>query len=150
MAKNDGRNVSGATAVSKVHEFATLLVWYTFIGPLSQYCNVYFTSEATSHGHNAAILSPGISDRLHTWSIVKMILSRMTTTPTGHDSARVWCGFPKAVSITHSQVGPIQPLGEISLNGLAVRRGVLFLRKGVLGWHNGVRVTHVRAFALRT
>ena len=106
--------------MSKVHEFATLLVWYTFIGPLSQYCNVYFTSEATSHGHNAAILSPGISDRLHTWSIVKMILSRMTTTPTGHDSARVWCGFPKAVSITHSQVGPIQPLGEISLNRLAV------------------------------
>ena len=75
--------------MSKVHEFATLLVWYTFIGPLSQYCNVYFTSEATSHGHNAAILSPGISDRLHTWGIVKMILSGMTTTPTWHDSAGV-------------------------------------------------------------
>ena len=150
MAKRYGRNVPGATAVSKVHEFATLLVWYTLIGPLSQYCNVYFTSEATSHGHNAAILSPGISDRLHTWSIVKMILSRMATTPTGYDSARVYCGFPKAVSITHSQVGPIQPLREISLNSLALFRGVLFLRKGVLGWHNGVRVTHVRAFALRT
>ena len=32
--KDNGRNVFGATAVSKVPEFVTLLVWYTFIGPM--------------------------------------------------------------------------------------------------------------------
>ena len=101
--------------MSKVHEFMTLWSVIHFT-PSKLILQVYFTSEATSHGYKAAILSPGITDCLYTWGMVKMILSAMTTTPTWHDSAGVWCGSPKLVIITHFQVGPVQPSREIFLN----------------------------------